>query len=236
MRLDCYLFEAGLAQSRQKAQELIANEVVFVDGELIHKNSFEVSPQSRVYLGEQKKQWVARSGEKLYRFLLSNEIAIKDKEILDIGSSTGGFSEVLLQLGARKITCVDVGSNQLHPRLRDNLRIMLFENQDIRTFEHSPFELVVCDVSFISISLLIQKIYDLTYQDCVLLFKPQFEVGRGVKRNKKGVILQKQSVQQALENFLWLSKQIGFDIKVCQMSEIKGKNGNEEYFIHLSKA
>lgn len=229
------MFEAGLAQSRQKAQELIKSQVVFVDGELIDKNSFEISPFSQVSLKEQK-QWVARSGEKLYRFLLSNEIAIKDREVLDIGSSTGGFSEVLLQMGAKKITCVDVGSNQLHQKLREDCRISFFENQDIRTFEHDPFELVVCDVSFISLSLLLKKIHELTSQECILLFKPQFEVGKGVKRNKKGVIIQKQSIQQALENFLLLSKQAGFKLKTYQMSAIKGKNGNEEYFIHLSKA
>lgn len=235
MRLDCYLFESGLAQSRQKAQELIESQAVFVDGELVRKNSFEVSCVSRISLREQK-QWVARSGEKLYRFLSSHGICVENKEVLDIGSSTGGFSEVLLHLGAKKITCVDVGSNQLHQKLREDSRINFFENQDIRTFEHDPFELVVCDVSFISLSLLIEKIYELSDRECILLFKPQFEVGRGVRRNKKGVIIQKQSIQQALEDFLSLSRQVGFELKICEMSAIKGKNGNEEYFIYLSKA
>lgn len=235
MRLDYYLFQSGLVQSRQKAQELIESLSVFVNGRLVNKNSFEISSNASIVFKEQK-QWVARSGEKLYRFLLSNEISVEGREILDIGSSTGGFSEVLLHLGAKKITCVDVGSNQLHQKLRQDSKISFFENQDIRTFKHAPFELVVCDVSFISLSLLIDKIYDLTAQECILLFKPQFEVGRGVKRNKKGVIIQKESIQEALEKFLFLSKQIGFRLKICEMSAIKGKNGNEEYFIYLSKA
>lgn len=234
MRLDRYLFEMGWAQSRQKAQELIASRSVFINHELMSKSSFEVPPHSYVFIAKQE-QWVARSGGKLYEFLLSSGVSVKDKQVLDIGSSTGGFSEVLLRFGARSITCIDVGTDQLHSKLRADPRIALIENQDIRSFDHPPFEFVVCDVSFVSLSLLIAKIHALTQEEALLLFKPQFEVGREAKRNKKGVVLSKSSIQEALANFLRLCREVGFEVKSSQPSLIKGKNGNEEYFIHLLK-
>lgn len=235
MRLDVYLYTNALTQSRQKAQELIASKCVYVNGKQCSKSSYEVLEGDCVEVRSEGKQWVSRAGEKLWGFLSQNPVAIEGRKILDIGSSTGGFSEVLLSLGAREIVCVDVGDNQLHPKLRDHPKITFFENTDIREFESGGFELIVCDVSFISLRLIIQKIYELSLGEVILLFKPQFEVGKNVKRNKKGVILDEREVQRALDEFVELLKNMGFRVREIAKSVLKGKNGNEEFFIHIQK-
>lgn len=235
MRLDVYLYTNALTQSRQKAQELIASKCVYVNGKQCSKSSYEVLEGDCVEVRSESKQWVSRAGEKLWGFLSQNPVAIEGKKVLDIGSSTGGFSEVLLSLGAREIVCVDVGDNQLHPKLRDHSKITFFENTDIREFESEGFELIVCDVSFISLRLIIQKIYELSLGEVILLFKPQFEVGKNVKRNKKGVILDEREVQRALDEFVELLKNMGFRVREVAKSVLKGKNGNEEFFIHIQK-
>lgn len=235
MRLDVYLYTNALAQSRQKAQELIASECVYINGKICTKSSCAILESDCVEVRNEGTQWVSRAGEKLWGFLSQKTIEIKGKKILDIGSSTGGFSEVLLSLGAREIVCVDVGDNQLHPKLRDHPQIIFFENTDIREFESEGFELIVCDVSFISLRLIIQKIFELCQREAVLLFKPQFEVGKNVKRNKKGVILDEREVLRALCEFEELLKNMGFKVCEIQKSILKGKNGNEEFFIHIQK-
>lgn len=235
MRLDVYLYTNALTQSRQKAQELIASKCVYVNGKQCSKSSYEVLESDCIEVRSESKQWVSRAGEKLWGFLSQNPVAIEGRKILDIGSSTGGFSEVLLSLGAREIVCVDVGDNQLHPKLRDHPKITFFENTDIREFESEGFELIVCDVSFISLRLIIQKIYELSLGEVILLFKPQFEVGKNVKRNKKGVILDEREVQRALDEFVELLKNMGFEVREVAKSVLKGKNGNEEFFIHIQK-
>lgn len=237
MRLDSYLFEKRLVQSRQKAQELIRSGCVKLDGKIAHKSSILVDCDANDPCVEiiGAKQWVARSGEKLHRFLLQHPVVISGKNVLDVGSSTGGFSEVLLYFGAEKITCVDVGSNQLHSSLRTNPKIELFENQDIRTFLSPPFDLIVCDVSFISLRLLLDAMLALMHREMILLFKPQYEVGKTVKRNKKGVIMDSLAITKSLEDFLDDLKGKNLQIKVCEKSQIKGKCGNEEYFIDVLK-
>lgn len=235
MRLDVYLFQNALAQSRQKAQELITSKCVYVNDKQCLKSSYEVMDSDCVEVRSEGTQWVSRAGEKLWGFLSQNPIKIENQKILDIGSSTGGFSEVLLSLGAKEIVCIDVGDNQLHPKLKNHPKITFFENTDIREFESEGFELIVCDVSFISLRLIIQKIYELCKAEAILLFKPQFEVGKNVKRNKKGVILDLKEVQRALSEFEELLKNMGFKICAIEKSVLKGKNGNEEFFIYIQK-
>ena len=235
MRLDIYLFQNALAQSRQKAQELIKSSQVLVNKKVCTKSSYEVQESDDIQVIKEAPQWVSRAGEKLERFLSSLSLELRDKRVLDIGSSTGGFSEVLLSFGVGEIVCVDVGDNQLHPTLRNHPKITFFENMDIRDFESGGFELIVCDVSFISLRLIISKIFELAQKDVILLFKPQFEVGRGVKRNKKGVITDFQEVQNALQDFLEFLANMGFVVCKCEKSILKGKSGNEEFFIHIQK-
>ncbi|WP_300643572.1 TlyA family RNA methyltransferase [uncultured Helicobacter sp.] len=235
MRLDVYLCKHSLAPSRAKAQEMIASSLILLNHQVCTKNSYEVQETDLVQVCEQKI-WVSRAGGKLEGFLQDVEVQIEGKRVLDIGSSTGGFSEVLLERGASEIVCVDVGSNQLHPSLRHHPKIAFFENTDIREFRDEGFELVVCDVSFISLRLIFQSIFTLTLKDCILLFKPQFEVGREAKRDKKGVIKDLKVIEDSLRDFVaWIE---GFGAKILEVkkSKIKGKCGNEEYFIYWKKS
>ncbi|MDA7848134.1 S4 domain-containing protein [Sulfurospirillum sp.] len=149
MRLDIYLFENGLAQSRNKAGEMIKNREVLVDGEVITKPSLKVNENNSVKV-EEKTQYVGRAGNKLKGFLQGfRSLHVKGLNCLDIGSSTGGFIQVLLEEGALHVSGVDVGSEQLHVSLKDDKRISLYEQTDIREFKSKEaFDLVTCDTSY----------------------------------------------------------------------------------------
>ncbi|WP_297809911.1 TlyA family RNA methyltransferase [uncultured Helicobacter sp.] len=242
-RLDIACVKLGLCESRNKAQNFIKNGKVCVNGEVCQKVSYEVSPHDSISLLN-PLCFVSRAGEKLYYFLKSNPHLTQEfgsLKALDIGASAGGFSEVLLKAGVPSIVCVDVGSNQLHISLRQNPRVKFYERTDIRKFakeykESQAFSLVVCDVSFISLKEILSAIKVLASGLVILLFKPQFEVGIRVKRNKKGVLMDSQSIIRTLEQMLMLLNQEGFKILVCEKSKVRGKEGNVEFFIAATKA
>lgn len=238
-RLDIACVKLGLCESRNKAQSLIKKGKVCVNHQVCKKPSYEVLASDSLLLLD-SLCFVSRAGEKLYYFLESHPDLIQDFGILnalDIGASTGGFSEVLLEAGVQSIVCVDVGSNQLHARLRNNPRVRFYENTDIRLYakqinqESQTFPLVVCDVSFISLKDILEAIKTLAAGLVILLFKPQFEVGIEAKRNKKGVLMESQSIMRALESTLALLEEEQFKILVCEESKVKGKEGNVEFFI-----
>ncbi|EIA3452529.1 TlyA family RNA methyltransferase, partial [Campylobacter jejuni] len=158
------------------------------------------------------------------------------KNCLDIGSSTGGFVQILLENQALKITALDVGSNQLHPSLRANEKIILHENTDLRAFKsEEKFELVTCDVSFISLINLLYYVDNLALKEIILLFKPQFEVGKNIKRDKKGVLKDDKAILKARMDFEKECAKLGWLLKNTQKSSIKGKEGNVEYFYYYFK-
>ena len=160
IRLDQYIMELGLAESRNRAQELIKGGLVLLNGKICNKPSKDIIAGSRVSIAEQQ-QWVSRAGKKLFEVLKSFEVKIEGKTALDVGSSTGGFTQVLLYEGAAKITSVDVGTDQLHSSLRNVARISLLEQTDIRDISSKlkdSFDLVVVDVAFISLSKIIKDI------------------------------------------------------------------------------
>ncbi len=235
MRLDRYLFEKGFTKSRNKASELIKSGEVFIDDKKVTKPGFEVNDDSKIRILN-LKQYVSRAGEKLKRFLVSvKSIDIKDRVCLDIGSSTGGFAEVLIEEGAKRVVCVDVGSNQLHPTLRDSSKIELYEEQDVRDFvPKEKFDLVTCDVSFISVVDILEDLDRLADDKIIILFKPQFEVGKLAKRDKKGVVKDKKAIERAKERFLSLCLQ-KWDKIVELDSDVKGKEGNIERFYYFQK-
>ena len=234
MRLDNYIYNQGLSNSRNKAKELIKNKMVKVDGVIIDKPSFEVEDVEIEIL--QDIVYVSRAGYKLDGFLKYHDIKIDDKECLDIGSSTGGFVEVLLNKGAKSVTAVDVGDNQLHHTLKDNPKIKLFENTNIKNFQSDKdFDVVTCDVSFTGIETIISDINRLSKKDIVILFKPQFEVGRDVKRDKKGVVKDKKAIQRAEAKFESLVFPLGWKLIKKEESTLKGKDGNVEIFYHFKK-
>lgn len=236
MRLDKYLFENSYANSRNKASEMIKAREVKVDGMIVTKPSFDVVDGMRVEVSL-KKHYVSRAGDKLKGFLEDfKELHVEGLECLDIGSSTGGFAEVLLEFGAKKVTCVDVGANQLHATLRDNPKIELFESMDIRDFgSEKKFDLVTCDVSFIGVEQILKDINRLANEKIIILFKPQFEVGVGIKRNKKGVVKDNLAIKRAKVDFEATCFSLGWELLKKQESIVKGKEGNEETFYCFSK-
>lgn len=223
-------------QSRNKATELIKSNKVKCDGEIITKPSFNVLDFHKIELLEDDF-YVSRAAYKLKFFLQElKNFDLKDKNALDIGSSTGGFTQILLENEIKKVTCVDVGTNQLHERIKYNDKINFFENTDIRNFESDEiFDIVTCDVSFISILNIIDAINTLASKDIIILFKPQFEVGTNVKRDKKGIVKDNNAIQKAKDNFLNKTNILNWTLKYSNISKLQGKDGNVEEFFYFSK-
>ncbi|MCG3652825.1 23S rRNA (cytidine-2'-O)-methyltransferase TlyA [Aliarcobacter butzleri] len=236
MRLDMYLTTNFNIQSRNKATELIKSNKVKCDGEIITKPSFNVLDFHKIELLEDDF-YVSRAAYKLKFFLQElKNFDLKDKNALDIGSSTGGFTQILLENEIKKVTCVDVGTNQLHERIKYNDKINFFENTDIRNFESDEiFDIVTCDVSFISILNIIDAINTLASKDIIILFKPQFEVGSSVKRDKKGIVKDNNAIQKARDNFLNKTNILNWTLKYSNISKLQGKDGNVEEFFYFSK-
>jgi len=235
VRLDNYLVEENYFESRNRAQEAIKSGLVCVDGRVVNKPSFKIDKE-KIEVTRQKF-YVSRAAKKLEEYLKEYSINFKDAKILDIGSSTGGFTQVSLEAGANKVDCVDVGSNQLHHSLRENPKVSVYEECDIRDFSGSNYDIVVSDVSFISLLKIIDSIDNLTKSSSiiVLLFKPQFEVGIGVKRNSKGVVQDKKAIARAKDAFLAKTKELGWKLLDNRESRVSGKEGNIEEFCTFTK-
>lgn len=238
IRLDIFLTLHNLTQSRNQAIELIKNGFVSIQGTIITKPSFLLSKmQDSTKIAILKKDiFVSRAGEKLYSFIKANNINFDNLVALDIGSSKGGFTQVLLQNGVKSVVCVDVGSNQLDSTLRENPLVKVYENCDIKDFSVDfEFDFIVCDVSFVSLRAILPHIRRLCNDRAILLFKPQYEVGKAPKRNKNGVVVDKMAITNSLESFKDLLKTHNFSILSVETSQIKGKAGNEEIFIYIKK-
>ena len=235
MRLDKYLVENGFFESRNQAHSAIKDRNVFVNGVIVQKPSFLVEEDDSVRVLE-KIRYVSRAGDKLKEFLKDKEIELKDKVCLDIGSSTGGFTQVLLEYGAESVTAVDVGNKQLHHSLRDDKRVRLYENTDIRDFKSDEkFDMVTCDLSFISVETILDNILEFARGELILLFKSQFEVGKDVKRDRKGVVKDQKAIERVLRDFESELVKRGYKVLIKEESKIKGKEGNVEYFFYIKK-
>ena len=234
LRLDEALVKKNLVETRSKAKELIKNEKVTVNDKIIKKPSFEVKDNDKIEILQ--KVYVSRAAWKLKNYLEKYNIDFKNKDVLDIGASTGGFSEVSLEKGAKEVVCVDVGKDQLHFKLKNDKRIKNFENTDIRKFKYDKkFDVVVSDVSFISLIKILDVIDNFSKSDIILLFKPQFEVGKDIKRDKRGVVLDKDAIKKARENFEKSAKNLKWKLIRSEKASIKGKEGNIEYIYHFKK-
>jgi len=228
MRLDSYLVECGLVESRTKAQALIKEHAVSVEGKIIDKVSFEVDESMRVEIADVAR-YVSRSALKLKGILPFTGWDLSGLNALDVGSSTGGFTQVLLENGVQSVTCVDVGSEQLHPTLRNDSRVSVHENMDIRKFKSDkPFDIIVCDVAFIPLELILESIDALGSSKIVLLFKPQFQVGREAKRDKNGVVKDNQAIGKAMIRFEDACALMGWKMIAKETAHIAGKEGNQE--------
>ena len=236
MRLDAYLFDQRLAQSRNKASEMIKAGSVFVNGVVERKSSVDVQETDEVVI-ENLTYYVSRSGMKLKGFFGEiKSLHVKDLECLDIGSSTGGFVEVLLEEGAKSVSAVDVGSEQLHESLRANPCVKVFENTDIRAFQPEiTYDMVTCDVSFIGVAQILNDIDRLAHKGIIILFKPQFEVGKEVKRTTKGVVKDASAILRAQQKFESVCVTLGWNLIAKNDSLLKGKEGNAETFYYFEK-
>ena len=235
MRLDLYLTKNFNIQSRNKANELIKSNKVKVNGLIISKPSFIVEDDHEIVLLEEDF-YVSRAAYKLKFFLEELNLDLKNSLALDIGSSTGGFAQILLENNVKSVTCVDVGSNQLHERVKLDSRVVFFENTDIRDFKSDQvFDIVTCDISFISILNVIDSINSLNFKKFIILFKPQFEVGTNVKRDKKGVVKDKKAITKARDNFLAKTLSLNWKLIYSNKSKLQGKDGNEEELFYFSK-
>lgn len=235
MRLDKYITKNHEIQSRNKASELIKESKVLVNDIIIKKPSFDVDEKDTITLLEEDF-YVSRSAYKLKYFLEDNSIDVKNKNAIDIGSSTGGFTQILLNNNIKKVTCVDVGDNQLHTSIKNNEKIIIVENTDIRKFiSNTFFELVTCDVSFISILNILDDIDRLASDKIIILYKPQFEVGKDIKRDSHGVVLDKKAMEKERVNFLKETQKRNWKLLISNESKLAGKSGNIEELFYFEK-
>ncbi len=238
IRIDQWLVENNLTESRQKAQALIIAKKIFLGEQLIHKTDYLVEKNAKILVKEEPL-FVSRGGDKLNFALTKFAIKVHNKVVLDVGASTGGFSDCLLQKGAKKVFALDVGSKQLHWKLQKEKRIVSIENTNFRKCHFEIIgelvDLIVIDVSFISVKLLVEKLalFLKPKKDLIVLFKPQFEVGRKhIMRG--GKVKDTKAIMEALEDLCVTFSESSFKkIQFCE-SPIRGKKAsNKEYLIHF---
>ncbi|MBQ9460259.1 MAG: TlyA family RNA methyltransferase [Oscillospiraceae bacterium] len=239
-RLDVALVERGLAETRQKAQSTIMSGVVYVNGQKADKAGFAVAQDAKIEVRGTTLPYVSRGGLKLEKAMRAFNLRLNDCVCADIGASTGGFTDCMLQNGARKVYAVDVGYGQLDWKLRSDPRVVCLERTNARylTHEQVPDELDFSsvDVSFISLKLILPAVNGLLRADgqVACLVKPQFEAGRE-KVGKKGVVRDPAVHREVLEHFLEHAAQSGFGVLELTWSPIRGPEGNIEYLGHLKK-
>ena len=235
-RLDQILFNRNLAESKTKAQAMIMAGQVFVEGKSICKSGFNINHNAAIEIKNLGPKWVSRGATKLITALEKNKIVVKNKICIDLGSSTGGFTDVLIQRGADKVYAVDVGTNQLHEKLKKNNKIISLEKTNARYLKKDQFEelidIMVCDVSFISLKKVIEPNLHLLKNEGVIiaLIKPQFESKKN--ETKKGVVKDFIIHQRICNEISEWFNNIGRS-KVLNINEspIKGPKGNTEFLI-----
>lgn len=234
-RLDVAMAARGLATTRSQAESAIRLGQVKVNGRVVNKNGTLVD-ETDVILSAQDSHFVGRAALKLKSAAETFKLDFKGKTVLDVGSSTGGFTQYALERGATKVIAVDVGTDQLHPSLRGNERIELHEKTDIRDYvAHEPIQMVVGDVSFISLREILPHVATLVtpQTDIVAMVKPQFEAGQSSLKHK-GVIKNDKMRRDILKDFeIWAQQR--FRILAKADSEVPGGKGNVERFYLLRK-
>ena len=239
-RLDILLVEKGLAESREKAKTIIMSGIVYVDGEKEDKAGSTFPEEAEIEVRGKTLRYVSRGGLKLEKAMTSFPIELEGKVCMDVGASTGGFTDCMLQNGAVKVYSVDVGHGQLAWSLRNDPRVVCMEKTNIRYVTPKDIEEAVAfasvDVSFISLSKVLPPLRELMTDaaECVCLIKPQFEAGRE-KVGKKGVVREKSTHIEVIENVLQFTLGFGFEVLGLDFSPIKGPEGNIEFLIWLRK-
>jgi 23S rRNA (cytidine1920-2'-O)/16S rRNA (cytidine1409-2'-O)-methyltransferase len=237
-RLDQLLVQRGLAPSRERAQSLIMSGVVLVNGQPAQKAGLSVADDADVTVQQPDHPYVGRGGVKLAHALDTFGVTVEARHALDIGASTGGFTDVLLRRGATDVIAYDVGHGQLDWGLRNDPRVLVIEKANARTLEPADLprqvDIVTIDVSFISLRHIFPRVPPLLRPgaDVVALVKPQFEVGRG-EVGKKGVVRDPAVQQRVVEEATQSAAEVGLARVAMTESPITGDTGNREFFLHL---
>ena len=239
-RLDVLLVKRNLVESREKAKAIIMSGNVFVEGQREEKAGSTFDESVQIEVKGQKLPYVSRGGLKLEKAMANFDVQLQEKVCTDVGSSTGGFTDCMLQNGARKVFAIDVGHGQLAWKLRQDERVVCMEKTNIRYVtpedlgEKIDFSSI--DVSFISLTKVLLPIRNYLKDDgqIVALIKPQFEAGRE-KVGKKGVVREKSTHHEVIELVVSYALSLGFKVLALDFSPIKGPEGNIEYLVHLQK-
>lgn len=237
-RLDVLLVNRQLFDSREKAKRAIMAGTVFVDGERVDKAGFMCSPNSQITVKSDPIPYVSRGGLKLEKALKVFDIGLDGLTCVDVGASTGGFTDVMLKNGAKKVYAVDVGYGQLAWSLRNDPRVVCMEKTNFRYVKPEdigePVDFGTADVSFISLRLILPPLKAVLKEDgrVVCLIKPQFEAGRE-KVGKKGVVRDPAVHEEVIAAIMDTAKSLGFSVEGLSWSPIKGPEGNIEYLLYL---
>lgn len=240
-RLDCLIFERGLAESREKAKVMVMMGNVYVDNQKSDKPGTMLPENANIEVRGETLRYVSRGGLKLEKAMAEFPIQLKDKITMDIGASTGGFTDCMLQNGAKKVYSIDVGYGQLAWKLRTDTRVVNFERTNVRYLTQEqvpdPVDFFSVDVSFISLCLVlpVARTFMADGAQAVCLIKPQFEAGRG-KVGKKGVVREQSIHVEVIQKIAGFALEHGFSVLGLTFSPVKGPEGNIEYLIYLQKS
>ena len=241
IRLDQYLCQNGYAQSRERAKALIMSGIVFVNEQKVDKAGEMIAEDAKVEVRGHDIGYVSRGGLKLEKAMTHFSISLDGMVCMDIGASTGGFTDCMLQNGAKKVYSVDVGYGQFAWKLRQDPRVVCMEKTNIRYVTPEDIDDVLdfasVDVSFISLTKVLPAAYALLKDggQMVCLIKPQFEAGRE-KVGKKGVVRDKAVHEEVIERIITFALENGFSVHHLEYSPIKGPEGNIEYLVHIEKS
>lgn len=239
-RLDILLTKRNLASSREKAKAIIMSGIVYVDGQKEDKAGSFFPEEVSIEVRGSTLPYVSRGGLKLEKAMKQFNLSVEGKVCTDVGSSTGGFTDCMLQNGAKKVYAIDVGRGQLDWKLRQDERVVSMEKTNIRYVKSEDFQEAIefssIDVSFISLKKVLPPIFDYLTEDgqIVALIKPQFEAGRE-KVGKKGVVRERTTHVEVVEDIVHYAKEMGFQVRNLEYSPIRGPEGNIEYLLHLAK-
>lgn len=237
MRLDVYLVEQGVVASRRRAQDMIAAAKIAVNGKAVTKSSYKVAESDHIDVLEEDHPYVSRSAMKLKGLMDDKNLRFDGKVVIDVGSSTGGFTQVALEYGAKHVYAVDVGTDQLHDTIRNDERVTVYEQTDGRDLLPSMFKqgtptVLVSDVSFIGISKILPALVDVIPElemFCVLV-KPQFELKASLI-GKNGIVKSQTDREVALQKVEKTITELGYDIAHEMEAVLSGQDGNQEYML-----
>ena len=239
-RLDVLLVSQGLAASREKAKAIIMSGNVLVNGQREDKAGTMIDVKAEITVKGGQLKYVSRGGLKLEKAMSHFDLTLEGRVCMDVGASTGGFTDCMLQNGAVKVYSVDVGHGQLDWKLRNDPRVVCMEKTNIRYVTpeqiEEPAAFVSIDVSFISLTKVLPPVRELMTEDgeIVCLIKPQFEAGRE-KVGKKGVVRDPKVHEEVIEKVIDFAATVGLESRELELSPIKGPEGNIEYLLHLLK-